>query len=177
MWAFYNIPPGMKYVAQGFHDKTRAASWAIDNGFDVTQLSATICSSVMDKERVEDFVFDQIEYTNEVPDNIRLWFDDIVTSGDHEFFRSLLHFWSGQYTPMKKQIYQVAISGTRVATENSCPYPQSRTCYTRLILPRGVPSKQKLKSILENAISYAGKGVALLPAAGGKGKHTKNKKK
>ena len=169
IWAGYiHISPGTKYVAKGL---TRAGASDVLSGYDVMSIFNKLCVVSVDKSKLAKFLKDQVEFTASVPANIKTWFINVVTDADDKFVRSLLHFWSGFFTPMPNQKYQVTV-GNRVVTDKVCPLPESHTCYLQLVLPKNLPSEEMLKSALEKAVAYVAKGVTMY---GGKKKKTTTK--
>jgi len=154
------VPAGCKYVAQGFFVKTKAASYCSKRGYGVHTLFETLCVPVMDVERMKKFVEEQIVFDENVPRNTQAWFKAIVAKSKPDFLRNLLHFWSGSYTPVPNQKYQV-MQGESVIAGKVCPLPKARTCFFQLFLPKNVPSQKKLSEILETAVGYVETGVGL----------------
>ena len=156
----YHIPKGCKYVAEGFYAKTLAGDVFGRLHADVHAMFTILCKSKLDTKGLSKFINEQVSFTSDVPSKIQKWFKAILQKSDADFIRNILHFWSGLYTPMDGVNYQVTM-GDKVFTQKVCPLPESHTCYTQLVLPLNIPSKEKFKEILETAIGSVAKGVLM----------------
>ena len=157
---FTYIPKYCTYVADGFYMKTLAAEELVAMGMSVYDMYEKLCNQKIDKESIKNFVTTQVVYGESVSIDVKTWFTNMVTSSDPDFFRNLLHFWSGFYVPIQGTKYQVVI-GSKVITQKVCPLAESHTCYTQLVLPDGIPNEEKLREILEKAVGYVAKGVTM----------------
>ena len=159
-WVGYHcIPPGTKYVAKGFIQTGTADIFLSSLGNDVvTYIFNKLCVVSLDKTVLDKFL-KNVTYTESVPADIKTWFSNILVGSDYKFFRDLLQFWSGLFTPMQRT-YQVTM-GKRVYSAEICSLPESHTCYLPLVLPTGLPNEEALKSILEKALGYVAKGVTM----------------
>jgi hypothetical protein len=171
---YYHIPPYCKYVAEGMNKKTGISNILLKKGINVYKMYDILCNNKLDKEKVKDFVKEQV-FFEKVPTEVQGWFSNILLESDVEFVKNLVYFWSGTYSPMKGIKYQIVI-GERVISDKVCPLPESHTCYAQLVLPKNITSKEQLKDILEKAIGYVAKGMLMYGGKATKKKSTKSTK-
>ena len=158
---FNYIPPGCQYVADGFYKKIIAGEMITKIlNMGVQNIYERICKPTIDVETINNFVNTQIVFGETLSKDVITWFIDLIKKSDVKFFRSLLHFWSGLYSPMKDKQYQV-VNGQREVRGDTTPLAEAHTCYTQLVLPQNIPDAAKLKYIIETSIYNVEHGIGL----------------
>jgi hypothetical protein len=145
------IPEGSKWVAYGFQKYWSEPITCKVTTFDVYN---SLFAPVLDQDTIDKFI-KRITFGSPFPKKVKTWLLEIIKEAGEDFFKKLLHFWSSQFTVSTSDTaYQVVI-GDHVITDTVCPLPHSHTCFYQLVLPKKIPSKEKLREILEMAVGYA----------------------